>query len=396
MKRRWIIDPEIEGWWLPAPAKAAMRNPRKYLLFWMGGLCLPVCAQQATAPQLRPPTQNQAAFRVALQTPPNGSLAALNDGQIHVSVTVTNKAGKLVTGLDRGDFTLLDDKHPVEITGFQAWGGARPAPQVHIVLAIDTVNLPYDRVAFAREALGKFLRENGGRLANPVSVLWLTDEGIQVQGPASTDGNALASQLDATEGHLRILNRDAGIWGAIERFQMTVQMLQWIMRAEQGQPGRKLLIWIGPGWPLLDNPNIQLSWKEEQNLFSQIVDITTKLREEQIQLYSVSQGISDIYADLYEGFLNGVKKPGDAYLPDLSIKVLAVESGGIAVAPSNDLKQGIDACVADASGYYEISFKAPQAERRDEFHELNIRVEKPGLKARTVTGYYNQPPAKGR
>jgi hypothetical protein len=38
-----------------------------------------------------------------------------------------------------------------------------------------------------------------------------------------------------------------------------------------------------------------------------------------------------------------------------------------------------------------VSFEASPADRRDEYHSLEIKVDKPGLTARTRQGYYAQP-----
>ena len=323
--------------------------------------------------------------------------ARKSKGAIQVDVVVSGRDGKPVAGLHRVDFRLLDDKHLTPIAGFQAWGGSKPLPPTQIILAIDAVNISFMRLALSRAAVGQFLRENGGDLVHPVSILWLTDEGIVPQGPPSKDGNAVAAALDATESRLRMLNREAGDWGAIERFEMSLQMLDQIVQRQQGQPGRKLLIWVGPGWPMLDSPEMEQTWKEQESLFQSIVALTTDMRLEQIVLSSVSTDIDDIDANFYEAFLGGVKSPNDTYLPDLALKALAVKSGGRVEGPSNDLKSEIDACVQDAEAFYTLSFRPPPVERPAEYHDIKVEVEGPGtpkgkLSGRTVTGYYYTPP----
>lgn len=351
-----------------------MRKSDWCLLAVVYAFCFPVWAQQRPAPA----------------TPKGKDV-------IQVDVVVSGRHGKPVAGLQRDDFRLQDDKHLTPIAGFQSWGGSQPSPPTQIILAIDTVNISYMRVALSRAAVGQFLRENGGELAHPVSILWLTDQGIVTQGPPSKDGTSAAAALDATEGHLRMLNRDAGDWGAIERFEMSVQMLSEIVQREQGVSGRKLLIWVGPGWPMLDSPEMEPTWNEQQHLFQNIVALTTDMRLEHIVLSSVSTDIDDIEANFYEGFLGGVKSPKNAYMPDLALKALAVKSGGRVVGPSNDLKSEIDTCVQDAEAFYTLSFQPPPAERPEEYHDLKVEVEGSGvakgnLSGRTVTGYYYTQP----
>jgi hypothetical protein len=51
----------------------------------------------------------------------------------------------------------------------------------------------------------------------------------------------------------------------------------------------------------------------------------------------------------------------------------------------------INTCVQDASTFYTLSFDPPRANKPNEHHDLKVQIDKPGLKAHTSTGYYNQP-----
>jgi hypothetical protein len=71
--------------------------------------------------------------------------------------------------------------------------------------------------------------------------------------------------------------------------------------------------------------------------------------------------------------------------------VLAVHSGGLVLTSSNSVVDELQQCVADGSAYYEVSFNGTPAERRDEYHSIDVKVAEPGLTARTLQGYYAQP-----
>ena len=43
-------------------------------------------------------------------------------------------------------------------------------------------------------------------------------------------------------------------------------------------------------------------------------------------------------------------------MEDLTLAVIAVESGGLMLNPGNDLTAELQKCIADAGVYYEISF----------------------------------------
>jgi VWFA-related protein len=317
------------------------------------------------------------------------------EGRIQLDVVVTDKSGKPVSGLELKDFTLLDNGQPGKILSFHAVDETvqKAHPPVEAILVIDTVNENHQQVSFVRQEIESFLRQNGGRLAQPVSIFLLTDEGVHAQPQLSTDGNALATMVDRLDDSLRIIGRSSGFWGASERYQFSLKMFDTIIWSEAKKPGRKLLIWAGSGWPLFDNPRMQSLYtsKDRQLDFSGIVQFSTRLREARIAVYSISAGTPGFGTFLYQDSLKGVKTPDKADLSYLNLKVLAVESGGRVTGPDNDLTAQISQCVQDATAYYTISFDPPHADRADEYHDLKVLVDKPGLTARTNTGYYNQP-----
>jgi hypothetical protein len=93
---------------------------------------------------------------------------------------------------------------------------------------------------------------------------------------------------------------------------------------------------------------------------------------------------------LYEDYLKGVKKPSDVNFANISLQVIADETGGL-VLSSTDISGILKRCMDDAGPYYRMSFEPPPAERRDIYHSLTVKVDQPGLTAHTNTGYYDQP-----
>jgi hypothetical protein len=71
--------------------------------------------------------------------------------------------------------------------------------------------------------------------------------------------------------------------------------------------------------------------------------------------------------------------------------VFAIHSGGRAFDLPADLTQEINSCVAEAKAYYTLGFGPPNAERTDEYHDVEVKIDQPHLKARTNTGYYAEP-----
>jgi VWFA-related protein len=345
---------------------------------------LPVVAytqQAGTAPQAQSP-------KLKLRPAP-----APEEGRIRLDVVVTDKKGKPVSGLELKDFTLLDNKQPTKIVSFEAIEGSAEHvdPPAEVILLLDAVNLDYLTLAQTRDEVAKFLRANGGHLAVPVSVALFTGEGVKLLLEPSTDGNALAAQLDQAKATLRTIGRSGGVNGASELFNLSVKWLGLVAQSEAQYPRRKLLIWVGPGWPMLTGPGIHTSPSGQRRLFYDAVEISTSLREAHVALYSVSFGYPDSGGDFYEGFLKGIRTADRMESADLTLKVIATQSGGQVLFPDNDLAAQIETCVQDAGAYYTLSFNPPKTDHADDYHDLRVVIDKPRLTARTSTGYYNQP-----
>ena len=311
---------------------------------------------------------------------------------IQLDVVVTAKSGPPVAGLEEKDFTLLDNKTPEKITSFKAVSGSDADAEV--ILLIDGVNTTYQTIAYARGEIDKFLRANGGHLAHPIRIAILTDTGARVQESSSTDGNAVAASLDQQTVALRSITRSAGFYGAVDRFDLSMQALSQLATAEAAHPGRKFILWVSPGWPLLSGPNVQLDGKQQQQLFGDVVQASTQLREARITLYAVNplgSAESTLRVFYYQSFLKGVSKPSQVSAGNLALQVLAAQSGGLVLNSSNDITALLQQAFADTDAWYEISFEPAAAEHPDEYHQIQVRVDKPGLTARTRLGYYAQP-----
>ncbi len=338
-----------------------------------------LCGAAASAQQGSPATQP-------------GPPAQAGNGRITLDVVVAEKSGQPVGDLQQQDLTLLDNDAPQTITSFQVVNG-REAP-IEVILVIDAVNAPFQNVGYERVQIDKFLHDEGGNLAYPMVLAAFTDRGMEVVGGFSSDGNALSGSLDKANIGLRDMGRSAGYNGATERLQLSLAALHQLVTSAVKRPGRKIMVWVSPGWPLLSGANTQLDTKQQQQVFANIVSLSTQLLRGRITLYSidpVGPNGSNAADWAYEQFLKGVTKPGKAMIGDLGLPVLAIQSGGVAVSFTNGIADKLHKCLAEAAPYYEISFDPPAAKGRDEYHHLEIKVAKSGLIARSRQGYYAQP-----
>jgi VWFA-related protein len=282
------------------------------------------------------------------------------NNKIYLDVVVTPKSGAPVAGLQQQDFTLLDNKAPQTIASFQALEGSTAPTEVIVV--VDVVNMPYEKIPYEREQIDKFLHANGGRLAYPTAVTFFTDTDTRIEDAFVTDGNVASNFLDQYELALKTIPRTTGFYGALERLQLSTKVLGLLAAREAPRPGRKIILWISPGWPFLAVTEEKIDLKQRSEIFANIMRLSTQLREAHVTLYAidplpegfavvplpagnpyrrdlpgrggpgvpVSQGGDITFANvLYKDFLKGVTDAHQANTGNLALQVLAVQSGGL-------------------------------------------------------------------
>ena len=377
----------------------------------------PVAAHPGTLPQ-------------ADQTSPQPSIASFTEpeGLLHLDAVVATPAGNPVAGLSAADFTLLDNGQPTKIVSFHAYSiVAPPHPPVSITLLLDTYQVPRELETMERTQVENFLRQNGGHLAQPISLLMLNYSGLWRVGQFSADGNELADAL----AHNRVTpwavglfaERSGRVWnepqaspagaGTVMAFSSAqpppmaaLRSLAALAVAERRQPGRKLLVWIGPGWGIASGNNPSLladSHEQKQSLFDHIVWFSTLLRLARVSLCSVSPNCASPTPSGQAQLpspppnfgsiaLHPATSPLDATALALNRQALAIASGGTAPDPaSGDTVRLLDDCVRTPGAFYTLTFNPGPASHPDQYHDLKVNLRAPDLTARTTTGYYDQP-----
>lgn len=316
---------------------------------------------------------------------------------IRLNVVVSHKNGPPVGGLEQNDFTVIDNKHTQPITSFRAVSGRDSKARVIVVL--DAVNIDYERVAFAREEVEKYLRAEGGQLTHPTSFALLTDNGMKLQEQYSTDGNSIAAAVEANVTGLRTIRRTSQ-YGGFDRYNISIEGLRELAQREVATPERKIVLFVSPGWPILSSPGVEnsLDAKQQKQLFETLVNLTTQMQRANITLYTVNplgQGESELRASYYEAFLKGISESKRMEPGNLALQVLSVQSGGRAIDFNNDVSAVLRQCVAETQAYYEISFEPAPPDPKNYYHRVEIKVAKPDLTARARMGYYADASASG-
>jgi VWFA-related protein len=309
------------------------------------------------------------------------------EGRLKLDVVVSDPSGAPVTGLDRTNFTLLDNNHPANILSFHAFDRttARPDPPVELILVIDEAQHPSQQIGDEEFGLKQFLKQNGGHLALPTTVYRLSDLNLSVTPQPTADGNALDALLSSKSGMNEVDMGGADCaagdhFPAFRPCQSALVALGFITLTERAKPGRKLLVWVGNRGPI------------GKNSFDWVTEFSTRLREARITLSSVSLWRNPGERLPYVRYLDAVKSARSLTANNLAIDVLAAQSGGQVLAPEEgNLTPLIQECVKNPDNFYTLSFEPEPTGQPDDYHTLSVEISRAGLSAHTNMGYYDEP-----
>ena len=330
------------------------------------------------------------------------------EGILHIDVAATDSKGKPVSGLAVRDFTLTDNGVPQQIVSFAASDPTLLQNErlSEVALVLDEVDLLPNQLEILENESMKFLRQNGGHLAEPTSVYWFTMSGLYATN-LTTDGNALAEDVAHHTPHRKVLaisqSYDPFVSRTeserLARWNASVRAVYSMAIERRDAPGRKLLLWMGFGWLAI---NGNQHYKDEA--FPWLVELSTRIREARMVISEVTvrtqpdgsvaaggEPTAFAFKNSYKDYLGGVRTPSEleaqGFGPSsrFALPVLAIQSGGLVVDQFLDISRSIEYCVEDAREFYTVSFDPPFATHPDEYHDLAVHVDAPDYRhVRTV------------
>lgn len=330
------------------------------------------------------------------------------EGLIHLDVAVTDPQEMPVDHLTEGDFTILDNGIPQKIDSFRSSSDLTDvnAELAEVVLVLDQVNISPVQFDIARHGIIQFLRQNGGRLDHRMSIYWFKNTGLYATATPTNDGNVLAEEIDhgrlprvlweippPSNGDIRaIAGMSATLWDSALRTVYTIA----IERREE--PGRKVLLWMGYGWPFDTGHFNRL-----ETAFESLVELSTRLREARVVICQIPppadpRSVSPhVFNFDYPNYVAGVHSVSELLKdpqlsnPHFALQVLAIQSGGLVLNKYSAIENEIQRCIQYVSNFYTLSFDPPHASQPDEYHGLKVQIRAPGLSASTSTAYYDEP-----
>ncbi|HEY3628506.1 MAG TPA: VWA domain-containing protein [Terracidiphilus sp.] len=340
----------------------------------------------------------------------------LTQHRIILNVHVSDSAGKPHPELSQADFTVLDNAQARNLVNFRSIEGATGG--AHVVLVLDALNNFTRQIHSFAKDIEQYLKEGEESLPAPVSIGLFSGYGIDL-GKPSRDRSALLAELKSKTADLHatgcVTQQDRasntiqpyspGAYGNVrngstqelvcknDRFVASINALSLFARREVDEPGRVIVIWLGPGWPMLTDKAFTPDPPElKQSFFERLVSLSTLLREAQVTVDAVGSpddSINPQTPDIHDyKFFDGISSPDQVSAADMGLHPLAHQTGGRIFPETKDVAGQIRECVNDAASYYVLSFDAPPAPGFGEFHTLAVKIDKPGLDVRTNTLYY--------
>ena len=262
--------------------------------------------------------------------------------RIGLTVTVTDREGRPVRGLERGDFRVLENERPVELADF-GLEGARLDRPLSVAILLDMSESMAGQVKKVREAAGALLR--GLRPKDEIMVAKFNDE-ITVLQPFTADPGEPERTL-------------AGVgraWGGTALFRSVEQTL----RDLRERPGRKVILVVSDG---LDNdlargPNVL------QSLYVQ--DLLRLCLRSQTVVYGIRPGMSATSWLPFEGF---------------------VEATGGRLLYTGDLERLFGRLAEEFQSQYYLGYDVDPKVRRGRWHRIRVEVGRPDVLVKAMAGY---------
>ena len=406
------------------------------------GLAVSVAAQGG-AQQPAPPASGQAAPADQTQKPPVFR-AAVN--AVRVDVIVSGKDGSPVTDLTAADFEITEDGKAQAIDLFRlvrsdgnvAPGGAPARPirslsdqeseaardDVRLfVIFLDDYHVRKGASMRVRETLAEFVRTQLGPL-DMVAVMYPLMSVSELT--FTRDPGALAASMLAFEGRKfdykprnlieeRYANYPAQSVETLRNEVVMTALRGLAVKLGSLREGRKAVIFVSEGFtallpPQMRNVNAQLpglgnpnarnpfagdSLSEDRAKASADAQLLSDLRlvfdaanRNNTAIYTLDpRGLAVNEFDINENV--GLTTDSD-YLrrSQETLQVLALNTDGRAIVHRNDLEGGLKQVVRDTSAYYLIGYNSPLATPDGKFHEIKVRVKRPGLQVRSRRGYW--------
>ena len=144
----------------------------------------------------------------------------------------------------------------------------------------------------------------------------------------------------------------------------------------------------GPGQEQAAQATPQQQLMADADMLSDLNRMFGELNRQNTSVYPVDpRGLAAFEFDINQGI--GIQQDAKSLRDSLdSLHSIAANTDGRAIVNRNDLASGMKQIIRDASGYYLIGYNSSQAPSDGKFHEIKVRVKRPGIQVRARKGYW--------
>ncbi len=184
----------------------------------------------------------------------------------------------------------------------------------------------------------------------------------------------------------------------------TLGALNYIIGGMRELPGRKSLLVISEGLPLISKGNGMPRVNRVLNALKVLADLANRasvvvytLDPRGLQMPGMATAADDIPEVIPMNFdpANSADarsaRESDFQDTQHSLRYLAYETGGLPYVNQNDLSYGLRKALNDQKGYYLIGYE-PDSEtfdpKKNKYNRLVVKVKRPGLKVRYRSGFF--------
>lgn len=294
-----------------------------------------------------------------------------------------------------------------------------------VAIVVDDLGLSFDSTVRIRESLKKWV-DNEMQPGDLVAII-RTSAGMGALQQFTNDKRMLSSAVNLVQYHLgRVgVSSFAPLAGALPEgaidtsfFEDEVQeaytlgsigAIQYVIQGLRDLPGRKSLV--------LFSENMRLTFFQGENLVN-VASQTQSTSEDRLKKLAdaaVRSGVVIHAVDprgvVYTGLTAEDRTTGmsaaqiadaesqralDFIASQDGMVMLSQKTGGLFVSNNNDIPGALRQVVDDGDGYYLIGYQ-PDAATFDEktgrrkFHNISVKVKRPGLSVRSRTGFFGSP-----
>ncbi|HTI36137.1 MAG TPA: VWA domain-containing protein [Vicinamibacterales bacterium] len=266
---------------------------------------------------------------------------------VSLTVTATDVSGKFVTDLNEGDFEVYEDGAKQQITFF-----SKSQQPISLALLLDTSASMEERMGIVQEAAVGFAHElHKDDQAEVVDF----DSQVRILSPFTHDAGALEKAIRSTTA-----NGSTSLYNAI---YISLKDLKKARAASPDDIRRQAIVLLSDG----DDTSSLVE-------FDEVLDLA---KRSETAIYSI-------------GLRQGETGRREFKEAEFVLKQLSQETGGHVFFPTDarELPKIYQAIWEELSSQYTIAYSSSNPKRDGAWRRIQIRTQRPGVIARTKTGYY--------